>query len=149
MPFLKYNRHPKGLNTKDCMVRSISTAFNKDYLETRRDLNKATKELGYTHYSDHDFLYDYLKDYERLLFKATSGKPRLKLAEFAKGYSTGTYVVAVRKHVVAVVDGVILDSWDSCYLTVYTAWKIAPGTTLSELGLDPADAVEAKVKVFF
>lgn len=148
MPFLKYNRHPKGLNVKDCMVRSISTAFNKDYLETRRDLNKATKELGYTHYSDHDFIFDYLKDYERLIFKATPGKPRLKLAEFAKDHPTGTYVVKVRHHVVAVVDGFVLDSWDSCYLTVYTAWKITPETSLSELGIDTSTAVEARIKVF-
>lgn len=148
MPFIKYNRHPKGLVVKDCMVRAISTAFNKDYLETRRDLNRAAKELGYSHYSDHDFIFGYLKDYERLIIKPIAGKSRMKLADFIKDYPKGTYVVKVRKHVAAVVDGYILDSWDSCYLTVYTAWKIAPATSLEELGINPDDAVEAKKKVF-
>ena len=109
MPFIKYNRHPKGLNVKDCMVRSISTAFNRDYLETRHVLNKAKKELGYDDYTEHNFIFDFLKNYERLLFKSTSGEPRLKLADFAKEYPAGTYVVKVRHHVVAVVDGYILD----------------------------------------
>lgn len=148
MPFLKYNRHPKGLKVNDCMVRAISTALNKDYLETRRDLNRATKELGYGHYSDHDFIFDYLASYNRLIFKATPGQTRTKLADFAKEHPNGTYVVSVRKHVVAVVDGFILDSWDSCYLTVYTAWKITPGTSLEELELDVNDAVEARKRVF-
>lgn len=143
-----YNRHPKGLKVKDCMVRAISTAFDKDYLETRRDLNRATKELGYGHYSDHNFIFDYLKNYDRLLFKAQAGKPRVKLAEFAKEYSKGTFIVSLRKHVVAVVDGYILDSWDSCYLTVYTAWRIIPGTSIEELGLDINKAIEAKVRKY-
>lgn len=130
------------------MVRSISTAFNKDYLETRRDLNKAAKELGYAHYSEHDFIYNYLKDYERIIFKPVAGEPRMKLADFINEHQTGTYVVKVRKHVVAVVDGYVLDTWDSCYLTAYTAWKITPGTTLEELGIDKETAVEAKKKVY-
>lgn len=148
MPYIKYNRHPKGLLVKDCMVRAISTVLNKDYLETRRDLNRAAKELGYGHYSEHNFIFDYLKDYERLIFKATTGQPRMKLADFVKEYPIGTYIVSVRKHVVAVVDGYVLDSWDSCYLTAYTAWKITPGTSLSELGIDSTTSVEARKRIF-
>ncbi len=136
-----YNRHPKGLRVTDCVVRAISTVFNKDYMETRRDLNRIKKDLGFNSYKDHDFLYDYLKDFERLIFKAVRGQKRLKLDGFAKEYPKGTYVVAVRHHVVAVIDGTILDTWDSSYLTVYTAWKIEPSITLKDLGIDVAGKI--------
>lgn len=145
MAVMFYNRHPKGLRVEDCVVRAVSTAFNAGYMETRRDLNRIKKALGFNSYKDHDFLYEYLKDYERLIFKAVRGQKRLKLDCFAKEHPTGTYIVAVRKHVVAVVDGVILDTWDSSYLTVYTAWKIEPAITLKDLGIEKAGKVKCEI----
>ncbi len=136
MSIYYYNRHPKGLIVEDCVVRAISTAFNAGYVETRRDLNRIKKALGFNSYKDHNFLYEYLKEYKRLIFKAECGKKRLKLDGFAKEHPKGTYIVAVRKHVVAVIDGTILDTWDSSYLTVYTAWKIEPSITLKDLGIE-------------
>ena len=123
--FIKTNIHPKGLNVKDCVVRAISTAFDKDYLETRRELNRVKRELGYQSYKERKFLYDYLKDYERLIFKGEAGKERMKVHDFINIYSTGTYVVSVRGHATVVKDGYLIDSWDCGYLTVYTAWRIA------------------------
>lgn len=45
----------------------------------------------------------------------------------------------------AVVDGVILDTWDSSYLTVYTAWKIEPAITLKDLGIEKAGKVKCEI----
>ena len=123
--FVKVNVHPKGLNVKDCMVRAVSTAFEKDYLETRRELNRAKRNLGYSSYKDRKFLYDYLKDYTRILFKAETGKPRVKVHDFMKVCPLGTFIVSVRGHVTVVKDGKLYDSWDCGYLTVYTAWRIS------------------------
>ncbi len=33
------NPHPKGLLIGDCVVRAFSLAFDKDYIEMRRELN--------------------------------------------------------------------------------------------------------------
>ncbi len=147
--FIKYNRHPEGKNVKDCVIRAISTAFNKNYLETRKECNLAKRELGYESYTDHDFIYDYLKKCEILKFKATKGEARYKLCEFANDHPRGSYIVKVRHHVVAVVEGVVLDTWDSTYLTVYTAWKINPDMTLEELNIDKTKAETKRKKVFF
>lgn len=122
--FVKYNAHPKGLNVKDCVVRSVCTAFKRDYLETRKELNHVAKEMGYSSYKDREFLYDYLKGYERLIFKGVTGKPRDKVADFLRDHPKGTYIVSVRHHVTTVIDGFLYDTWDCGYLTVYTAWKI-------------------------
>lgn len=122
--FIKFNAHPKGLSVKDCVVRAVSTAFKKDYLEVRRELNRAKRELGYSSYKDRKFLYDYLNKYERLLFKGVTGQERTKVHDFLKEHPTGTYIVSVRGHVTTVIDGFLYDTWDCGYLTVYTAWKI-------------------------
>ncbi|QLY40191.1 hypothetical protein HF295_04660 [Hujiaoplasma nucleasis] len=122
--YKEYNAHPKGLKTGDCVVRAISTATNTDYLECRRELNRKKRELGYTSYKDTKFLYEYLKEYPRLIFKAVKGEPRIKGRDFTRLHPKGTYILKMAGHVTVCVDGVILDTWDSTYRSVYTAWEI-------------------------
>jgi hypothetical protein len=122
--FKEFNAHPKGIKTSDCVVRAIATATNTDYLECRRELNRKKRELGYSSYKDTTFLYDYLKDYPRLIFKAVKGEPRIKGSDFTKLHPKGTYILKMAGHIVACVDGVILDTWDCTYRSVYTAWEI-------------------------
>lgn len=125
MFFKEFNAHPKGLKTGDCVVRAIATATDKDYLEVRRNLNHTRNDRGFTSYKDTKFLYDYLKDYERILFKSEKGKPRIKGTDFCKLYSKGKYIIKMAGHITCCINGVILDTWDCTYRTVYTAWKIA------------------------
>lgn len=122
--FIQSNPHPKGKRVGDCVVRAIVHAFDKDYMETRRELNQFKREYGHQSYKDHDFISDYLKDYEQIKFKAVTGQPRDKVHDFMKKYPTGTYILKVRHHVTVVIDGFLKDSWDCGYLTVYKAWKI-------------------------
>ena len=122
--YKEYNAHPKGLNTNDCVVRAIATAFNKGYLECRRELNHTKRELGYSSYKDKKFLYDYLKGYPRLIFKAVKGEPRIKGSDFTKLHPKGTYILKMAGHITVCKDGVILDTWDCTYRSVYTAWEI-------------------------
>jgi len=122
--FREYNAHPKGLKTTDCSVRAFATALNKDYLECRRELNQIKKVFGFKSYKDHEFVFEYLKDYPRLKFKAVKGEPRLKGSGFTELYPKGTYVLSMTGHLTCCKDGVILDIWDCSYLTVYTAWEI-------------------------
>jgi hypothetical protein len=122
--FKEHNAHPKGLKTTDCVVRAISTATQTDYMETRRVLNRKKRELGYTSYKDTKFLYDNFKSYPRLIFKAIKGEPRIKGSDFTELHPKGTYILKMAGHITACVDGVILDTWDCSYRSVYTAWEI-------------------------
>jgi hypothetical protein len=122
--YQEYNAHPKGIKTTDCMVRAISTAFNKDYLETRRELNQAKREQGFTSYKDTKFLYKYLEKQPRLIFKAIAGEPRIKGSDFTTLHPKGTFILKMAGHVSVCIDGVILDTWDCTYRSVYTAWEI-------------------------
>jgi len=123
--FKEFNAHPKGIKTGDCVVRAIATATNKDYLECRRELNQAKRELGHSAYKDTKFLYDYLKDYPRLIFKPVKGEPRIKGSGFTELHPKGTYILKMAGHITTCIDGVILDTWDCSYRSVYTAWEIA------------------------
>ncbi|MGI6771680.1 MAG: hypothetical protein ACOX5Y_04655 [Acholeplasmataceae bacterium] len=124
MSYIKFNNHPKGLNTSDCVVRAISKAFDNDYLETRRELNRLKRELGFQSYKDTKFLYKHLEDYERIILKAVRGEPRIKGYDFTEMYPKGTYILKMAGHISVMIDGVIYDTWDCRYRTVYTAWKV-------------------------
>jgi len=49
---------------------------------------------------------------------------KMKVASFAKAFPKGKFVVYVRGHVVAVIDGQILDDWNSSSRVVKDAWRI-------------------------
>ncbi|MDI6452358.1 hypothetical protein [Peloplasma aerotolerans] len=123
--FKEFNAHPKGIKTTDCMVRAISTATRTDYLEARRELNRKKKELGFSSYKDTQFLYKYLRGYPRLIFKPVKGEPRIKGSDFTELHPKGTYILKMAGHITACIDGVILDTWDCSYRSVYTAWEIS------------------------
>ncbi len=122
--FKEFNCHPKGLKTTDCVVRAIATAMNIDYNELRKELNRKKREWGFTSYKDTKFLYKYFEGYPRLIFKAVKGEPRIKGSDFTDLHPKGTFILKMSGHITCVVDGVILDTWDCSYRSVYTAWVI-------------------------
>ena len=122
--YKEFNKHPKGIKTSDCVVRAISTALDIDYLECRRQLNKAKNDLGFGSYKDTKFLYKYFDGYPRLIFKAIKGEPRLKGSDFCELHPKGSFVLKMAGHLSACIDGLILDTWDCSYRSVYTAWKV-------------------------
>ena len=123
--FLEFNAHPKGIKTTDCVVRAISTATKIDYMECRRILNQAKRDGGFTSYKDTKFLYKYFEGYPRLIFKAVRGEPRLKGSDFTELHPLGTFILKMAGHVTVCIDGVIKDTWDCTYRSVYTAWKLS------------------------
>ncbi|NLL89455.1 MAG: hypothetical protein GX228_11165 [Firmicutes bacterium] len=122
--FKEYNAHPKGIKTTDCVARAISTAMDKDYVECRRELNQKKREWSFTSYKDTEFLYKYFEGKPRLIFKAVKSEPRIKGSDFCELHPKGTYILKMAGHVTVGIDGVILDTWDCSYRSVYTAWKI-------------------------
>lgn len=60
-----------------------------------------------------------------LLRRYHGGKFRsMKVASFAKAFPKGKFIVYVRGHAVAVIDGRILDDWNSSSRVVKEAWQI-------------------------
>jgi 23S rRNA A2030 N6-methylase RlmJ len=128
--FTEFNAHPKTIKTTDCVVRAISTALNKEYMECRRELNQLKRDWNFTSYKDTEFLYKYFEGSPRLIFKAVKGQPRIKGSDFTELHPEGTFVLKMGGHVTVCKDGVILDTWDCSYRSVYTAWEIQQGASI-------------------
>ena len=109
--FIKFNDNPCGKTTGDCVIRAISIAENKPW----RQVYLALCVEGYeqcTFGDDNKTWEGYLKSigYRRFELPATKG---YKLSEFADTHKEGMYIVGTGTHVVAVINGDIIDAWDS------------------------------------
>lgn len=123
---LRYNANTAGNRAPDCVKRAISYAFDKSYVQVSKDLNAKMKEKKYDQWN--------IPQVYGLVIRAYGGSSRgdindfdpeftirTTLNEFADKYNTGSYILEVGKkddskistHLVAVVDGQVVDSWDS------------------------------------
>lgn len=109
--FIKFNENPCGKTTGDCVIRAISTVENKPW----RKVYLALCVEGYeecTFGDDNKTWEKYLKSigYRRFNLSSTPG---YKLSTFAESHKEGKYIVGTGTHVVAVINGDIIDAWDS------------------------------------
>lgn len=124
--FVYTNPHPKGLHTDDCVKRAIVLTTGKDYKEVQRELNQLKNRIGAKHYNDGKVWKHYMKEnnFIKLSFPAVAGEPRMDGHRFVEEYKSGAYILHMAKHLVAVVDGNLLDTWDSRDKCVYNAFKV-------------------------
>lgn len=120
------NPHPKKILTGDCVVRAFSLAFNVEYLEMRRELNRVKRQYGMESYRTMRFMHKYLRSLkvEKLTIRIEKGDSRPTAKEFYEMFGDGVYLISMRRHMVTMIDGKILDTWDSSDRPIYTAWRI-------------------------
>lgn len=115
---------PKG----DCQVRALTTASGMSYGNAYSLLYAIQAEMHACHFTLVEALRandPRLKVKRSIPCAAVKGQPRMTGAEFCRKYPKGSFILQVAKHVVAVEDGVLIDSWDSSRKCVYGAWEIA------------------------
>lgn len=108
-----YNPNPAGNRTDDCTIRAICKATGKSWDEVYTGaclqgfLIKCMPESNVTWHA-------YLKKlgYSRSVIP-NSCPDCYTVAEFAADHPKGTYILALRSHVVTVIDGDYYDIWDS------------------------------------
>lgn len=121
MTFEKYNANPENKNIGDCSIRAICTATPLTYQQAKKLLETKVFESGAA--------WNTVKNITAALadlgieVKAAS---RETVNSFTKHCDTGaSYVVFVAKHAVAVVNGVIYDTWDSSRRFVKLVAKVS------------------------
>lgn len=139
MEIWKFNNpHPQKKLLGDCVVRAYCLATGMDYLEARRELNRANKELKCRHYTAREFTPKFfnMKGFEKLSFPARAGYARMNGQRFAETYTKGRYILNMAHHLSCCIDGVINDTWDCSEKCVYNAWKIpeADDSTYVKIG---------------
>jgi len=117
------SRRPR--QSKDCTVRAVALARNIPYDAAYDLLHEAGRKCSRGFHVQR-----WLGDQAwatKIPFPAVKGQPRMNPATFTKQLPTGRFICRVAKHVFAVIDGVVHDSFenrpDRC---IYTAWAITP-----------------------
>lgn len=108
-----YNPNPFQRQIDDCEQRALTKALGIDWDAASVLIANAAIQMGYTAGDKRPF-YAVLRGsgFDREAIPNTC--PDCYTAEdFAQEHFKGTYVLAFGNHVVAVIDGVIYDTWDS------------------------------------
>lgn len=121
--FTFYNANPRGKKTSDCVVRAICTALNEDYDTIARELLEFWLMTGY-HMSDVKCFGKYLESKGWIKQKQPRKSDNTKFTggEFAKHFR-GTCIANIGgHHIVCIVNGKILDIWDSSKGCIGNYW---------------------------
>ena len=119
MSVWKYlNLNPKGLHTGDCVVRACAAALGQSWKRTFTELCEVgfmRKELP----SWNPTWWAYLKSKGMVRRIIPDSCPECyTVGDFARDHPSGSYVLYIPEtssgsgHAVAVVDGIVLDTWD-------------------------------------
>ena len=112
----EFNPNPKKRNIGDCTLRAYCAAFGIDWEEAFDLASKIAKEnSSMIQYVSDKILQEHFGCTidEKYNKKTVKGKDRITVNEFALQHPYGKYVLHVRGHLVAVIDGRFYDSWDS------------------------------------
>ena len=117
------SRRPRQRN--DCTVRALALATSVEYDEAYDRLMGAGRKSSRS-FALNRWLPQSGIPFTKVSYPAVKGKKRMTLGEFSRGDgSNGRWIANCAKHVIAVIDGVILDDgaprFDAC---VYTAFRM-------------------------
>lgn len=97
----------------DCEVRALALSIGVDWL-TAYDYLSAKAREEYTIPNDGRRTRDWFIQGGGVwtACKAEKGKKRMTCREFAEAHKSGRYIVSIASHVVACVNGYLLDTWN-------------------------------------
>ena len=120
--FYYYQPNDKDIKDKqgDCVIRALSKALDKTWLEVFDELVPIAREHMWA--MDNNLLVKELLTrygFEYVPVKVKRGSRRPTVESFTKAHESGTFVLKVAHHVVASVDGLYYDTWDSGDCSMY------------------------------
>ena len=111
--YKKYNANPESKRVGDCTVRALSKALGQEWEKTFTELAFEGFLMCDMPSANHVWgAYLKRKGFRRKLIPDECPSC-YTVADFCREYPTGTFILAIEGHVVAVVDGDYYDSWDS------------------------------------
>ena len=114
-----HNENPYNRNVGDCTDRAISTALDQAWDTTYIGLcleGYLLKDMP----SSNEVWRSYLSQYG---LERRPAPPHTTVNEFARTHRSGVYLLGLNSHVVCIIDGTILDTWDSGEREVLYYWK--------------------------
>lgn len=125
--YIKSNINPQNKQVGDCVIRAISTALNQEWERTYIELAIQGFMMSDMPSSD-DVWNEYLKAKGLKRYIVPDTCPNCyTVRQFADEHPTGIYVVFVGQHVVVVIDGNYIDTWDSGDRVPIYYWEVNNG----------------------
>lgn len=122
--WIKANPNPMRKEVPDCVIRAISIALNRRWIDVYDDLcNLGRMEFNMPSADSVWGKYLYHLGFEPFLIPSVCPKC-VTINEFTKMYPRGTYIIGTGSHAVAVIDGNYYDSWDSGNEIPSFFWRI-------------------------
>lgn len=121
--FVKENLNPKGRKTTDCVIRAISKASEKPYVEVMEMLFEQQKKTFY--HLDEKTNYELVilaLGFEKIPIKVSKGDTRPtveQISQITKG-NKKKVIAAVAHHLVACEEGNYYDTWDCGHKSLYS-----------------------------
>lgn len=120
----RVNPNPARKNVGDCVVRAISIATGKSWLNVYDDICYVGREQYDMPNSDYVWgLYLYRLGFEPFILPNKCPKC-LTIRAFCDIFPTGTYIIGTGSHAVAIIDGDYYDSWDSGEQIASYFWRV-------------------------
>lgn len=120
-----YQPNKKDLKDQygDCVIRALTKVLNKEWHEVFDELVPIARELqcmpnGKPSYEKYLQMNGF--KYQGISNKKGTKRPTIK--SFTKEHTEGTYFLRVANHVVASIDGIYYDTWDSGEYSLYGYW---------------------------
>jgi len=113
MAYVRFLNNPLGKSVGDCVVRAISAATGLSWDEVFWGLCECAYAQGDMP-SSNAVWSEYLRKHRFKRYSLPNQCPDCyTVGDFAADYPHGTYVLGTGSHAVAVIDGNVLDAWDS------------------------------------
>lgn len=123
MAFVFYNPNPKQNLVGDCVIRAVSKLTNKPWEDVYVDICLQGFMMHDMPSSNNVWgTYLHNNGYSRHIIPDTC-PDCYTVADFADEHKTGTYLLAIGTHVVAVQNGSYFDTWDSGQEIPIYYWK--------------------------
>ena len=122
--FYEPNTLHKENTTSDCVIRALTKALNKSWLEVFDELVPIAREKM-TMLNNPECYSEYLEQngFVRVKISVKKGHKRPTPLTFTKTHKTGTYILSLAHHIVCSKDGIYYDVWDCGDNCVYTYWE--------------------------
>lgn len=120
--WIKYNPNPISNNVEDCSVRAVSVALDISWDDAFDLIAKNAKQMGVMMHNNNAWG-SVLRQhgFNRAVIPNTC--PDCYTAEdFAREHPNGIYVLGFGTHTAAVVDGNLIDTWDSSLESPFYYW---------------------------
>lgn len=113
MAYQYFNPNPSSQRVGDCVIRAICKVLGKDWEDVYIGL--CYEGLIYNDMPSANYVWGmYLRKYGFIQNSVPSTCPDcISVMKFAEDHPKGRYLLACQNHVVAVVDGIYYDTWDS------------------------------------